>query len=696
MFPKPVNDQVEWQGLTDLHASLLERGMLNEALALFKVERSRLPPIDRADAALSFLEHVKTCTSLPEDRATWAQVELNIYLAQGLFEKRAAEKGEAEFKKAEGLLDVWVTLTGHPSKDRLSLYLDIQLLRLQYNAIEDPVTYFDESVKLLEVMKACHHTSTVVCYGHAIAAANELDLSGRTDPYRSYFFKLHLEREHFQEFVLEDIRTLFADYGTKFLKSTNNVLDILKALEWLDGFVEKYKDFDLPIKLSDLNNWRKMAYIRLGDREREAQAVAEIEKVKSSIPIEIGRLVGVRQSKSAQTNRSSTFESKAESDFPLDLAEDNFYTEWYDTAGNSEAKKATAMRVLLRWMSADIEEMRLNEQEVRSILGDTEGDKNVYVVDKLGSLSPDDVFALLYMQREDSELVPIDADIWKTKAMVLDLWLARSAESPVNGRQHLRLVLQEIRKDSVCKSHVPSHIKILEIERCLAMVDEMPPRVKERFVQETPGWQGGIADQCMLYVIHSNEIDSSEVGSTLDRGLYECRQSIRGYKAHGEVLCLAMRRRMLAELCVFKIHWMLRRPESNTLDSGLISLRDEGLRRLEEADTFFTLRREESTWSSNFEGLEDRERVTLLENSWRLPQIAIQILISSKEEPNEDIREQIWKWVQRSKARSLAMTTGVGESIPSALLRQIMLSDKCRPLYKRMILLQEKIQAAPL
>ena len=100
---------------------------------------------------------------------------------------------------------------------------------------------------------------------------------------------------------------------------------------------------------------------------------------------------------------------------------------------------------------------------------------------------------------------------------------------------------------------------------------------------------------------------------------------------------------MLAELCVFKIHWMLRRPERSVLDSGLASLQNEGLRCLEEADIFFTLKREESTWSSNFEGLEDRERATLLENSWRLPQIAVQLLNSGTEQPNEDIREQIWE-----------------------------------------------------
>ena len=52
---------------------------------------------------------------------------------------------------------------------------------------EDSDIYFDEGVKFLEVMKACHHASTSVCYGHATAAANTLDMSGFSKSYRSYF-----------------------------------------------------------------------------------------------------------------------------------------------------------------------------------------------------------------------------------------------------------------------------------------------------------------------------------------------------------------------------------------------------------------------------------------------------------------------------------------------------------------------------
>lgn len=84
--------------------------MLNEALALFRIERSRLPPIERPDAVLDFISHVEEHTSLSPERSAWVEVELRTYLAQSLYERREAEDGAAEFQKADELLDRWCSL----------------------------------------------------------------------------------------------------------------------------------------------------------------------------------------------------------------------------------------------------------------------------------------------------------------------------------------------------------------------------------------------------------------------------------------------------------------------------------------------------------------------------------------------------------------------------------------------------------
>lgn len=68
-IPKPDHQILAWQGLTDLRISLPKRGQLNEAVSLFRVERTRLPPIERADATMWFLEQTKEYTPLKPERA---------------------------------------------------------------------------------------------------------------------------------------------------------------------------------------------------------------------------------------------------------------------------------------------------------------------------------------------------------------------------------------------------------------------------------------------------------------------------------------------------------------------------------------------------------------------------------------------------------------------------------------------------
>lgn len=61
-----------------------------------------------------------------------------------------------------------------------------------------------------------------------------------------------------------------------------------------------------------------------------------------------------------------------------------------------------------------------------------------------------------------------------------------------NSRQYLKAILQEIRKDSVCASQMPLDMKISELEKCMSMVEELPPRVKENIGQQTASWHGSI------------------------------------------------------------------------------------------------------------------------------------------------------------------------------------------------------------
>lgn len=96
-IPKP--SQFAWQGLTDLQDSVLERGMLNEAFGLYKVERRVL---ERPDAVLS-LQGSHRDPDFGGRRAFClaSGVEIShVYLAQSLHERHEVENGKLELPKA--------------------------------------------------------------------------------------------------------------------------------------------------------------------------------------------------------------------------------------------------------------------------------------------------------------------------------------------------------------------------------------------------------------------------------------------------------------------------------------------------------------------------------------------------------------------------------------------------------------------
>lgn len=697
MIPKPNHETLAWQGLTDLRVSLLERGMLNEAVSLFKVERSRLPPTERADATLCFLERSKGYTSLTKERSIWVEAELRIFLAQSLYERREAGRGETEFQTAEELLDCWCKLSNYTNKGTLTPCLDIKLLRLRYHGNDDLKIHFNESVQLLENLKECCHTSTVACYHQATEAAYELALEDTSGNYQAQFILLHQEQEAYQEMVLEDIRSLLFDQQDFFQYAARNVTDIRKALEWHDNFLERDEGFNLPNGLMGIHRVRKVAYQQLGNPERMAQEDAEVKKLENAVPERIGSLVGVRRATAGSSLQSqSNGDSKAELRFALDIEEDNFFTNWYHTINDTERRRHLAFTVLLEWMMMDLRSGVIAGHEVFAILAIQDGDKDhTSLAQTLKAISPDEIFTMLYLQGTGKENIPTRPDAWKARFKVLESWLARDSGSMNNSRQYLKAILQEIRKDSVCASQMPLNMKISELEKCMSMVEGLPPRVKENIAQQTASWHGSIADHIHLHCFRCpDQFSSDEIGSYIARAEAECQRSTMEYQAKGEAVCAAMRQRLAAELCVMKIHWLHRRQGKALKETDVEIIRETGLQNLEHAESFFASKRQETTWDRDLEALEQRERATYAENSWRVAQIAMQLLNAGNVEADEFRKVEMWIWVQRSKARSLATSMGLGGAIPETLLKDVLASDKCRFMYEKMVSLQSQIQSA--
>ena len=146
----------------------------------------------------------------------------------------------------------------------------------------------------------------------------------------------------------------------------------------------------------------------------------------------------------------------------MDIEEDNFFTEWYHTIGDTEPRRYLAFKKLLEWMIMDLKTGVIAGHEVLSILAIQGGDKDyTSLAQKLEAIPPDEAFAMLYLQSMGKEDIPISPDAWKARSEVLENWLSRDSGLMNNSRQYLRAVLQEIRKTSVCASEMPLDIKFI-------------------------------------------------------------------------------------------------------------------------------------------------------------------------------------------------------------------------------------------
>lgn len=159
-IPKPTMIQIPHQGLTDLRQSLIQRGMVVEALQIFRVEFRCLPSEEQCEALTEMTNSLKRFACLGEERLLWEEADL-CYQMASVWEVRGEQdtiKVWAKIRAAEELLEEWCKLrklTEPSDKDALKLSLKIRLLINKLTLEADPLTCFTEGKRLLERMKSC-------------------------------------------------------------------------------------------------------------------------------------------------------------------------------------------------------------------------------------------------------------------------------------------------------------------------------------------------------------------------------------------------------------------------------------------------------------------------------------------------------------------------------------------------------------
>lgn len=413
------------------------------------------------------------------------------------------------------------------------------------------------------------------------------------------------------------------------------------------------------------------AYLLLGERENARIAQAESDKWKPYI----SKLFGPNVSLSHPVECGETISHEFLETTLVSSEEDCFYTEWNIFSDSGETEEETASRLLLKWMKED--GLRLKQDELVAILQldcpsgavqHTSTPSNL-VREELAEITERALYLRLYWNNGQ----PVSSSVWSNRFAALNTWLRRPSRSPRNGRHYLLWKLQELRGLGFYTHRVDPGIFMTEARRCLALLPTLADPVRELLKTAAADWNSKIA----LGILQSLQLsDNNEPNRTLmllDEAQECCFLAINGFSKTGHGSPAVMQQIEYAYICCLKI------AHGSTIPKQERSrLRDLGLESLRSVDNWVSYYRAGLSWSSDLKSLQLGEIFTkkqqglTLVKAWTFTQLAVSLLasdINDGDSDDENTRRDMWNWVQKSKARSLAEAMGLNSVDPRVQLK---------------------------
>jgi hypothetical protein len=248
--------RMPWSVLHSLRRSLTTRGMITEAISLFRVELNRTPPNDN-DREPMFEEVLSDVADLPTSRGR-DLMEANIRL-QWMTTYLALQNGSRaweEMTRSEEAFNRWCDEFNIVNKDAV-FYLQAlnceQLSLLPNHTIK--LKYAEEYA---ERMEAVSSTKTGECLSIATESAITIFRTTQKPEDLAKYFALHKRLEVFDELITEDLCDLVRHHNDLISVTLETMVDRQKALEWADAFLKTYKHFKAPGELQSLHSYRAL------------------------------------------------------------------------------------------------------------------------------------------------------------------------------------------------------------------------------------------------------------------------------------------------------------------------------------------------------------------------------------------------------------------------------------------------------
>ncbi|KAH7399640.1 CHAT domain-containing protein [Pyrenochaeta sp. MPI-SDFR-AT-0127] len=701
-----------WNGLHDLRRSLTSRGMFNEANALFRVELNRTPLESREPVIEEFLKAIVDFpTSSGRDliesivRLQWASSYVLVH---------DLPNAKAEIEKSESALNRWCAEFNVG---------DIYAVPTLHALICEKLNFiFDHAVKLevaeafIQILEKCGSSKTGSCLSTAAESAFALFQSTGKDEYLSKHFALHKRLVQFDEEETEDLCDLILHRNSLTTVTNKNMIDRQKSLEWITGFFKRYSYFASPAEIESLHRQRALL-LRGLQRLEEAKEADDIADKLNAMGPSLGKWLNMSVINAIAPG------SAAHSSLAADIEDeegDFFYLAWLSAADDLNKIANIVVDFLLDWSFDDYLKGHLTIQDLQKIinipehhLSDVHGTDGAKRVKEIKANERGNLLSFLVPPDEKTELS--QSDRWTSMAD----WLSNAPKGQKNKRSFCLLMLHHARQYYFSEKDFWS-LRITETLQVLDLYAKIPEFMREITRTCFSSWLTALAFTYHAKLGGMPDLsDPAVYGLLLEAEKYN-NMAIEELQSNYLQSSLANQQRLGAQICILKIRGLEQQLEQQSksaydsqqqekvndatahrvsvapevVEEEITTLRNIGLEKIKKTEQIYTDSELESSWLDGIDGVEHRQRISQFHVSILTVHTAINLLLTGQQRTSQEAVNEVWRWVQKFKARSLARTIGMRSAIPPGLLKLILASDDARPIYEEMLDLLERIKVA--
>ncbi|KAK8064412.1 CHAT domain-containing protein [Apiospora phragmitis] len=689
-----------WSGLHELRRSLCARGMMKEANAVFRVELNRTPIEDREPVVEEFLS-VLAGVLEARDRSYFEAI-VRLQWANTLVMLQNVCRALEEMDRSEAAFNAFCDL--YDIIDRASTPHMQSLEYEKLSCIQDPVEKLRKTEFLAGRFEKMEGSKAGSCLSDAADLAN-LFFKFTSDPaFQDKYFDLQARLEIYDETVSQDIADLVQHRNSLISVTLSTTVDRQQSLEWIDGFLQRHSYFTAPAILASLYKSQAMLFRSLRRMHEASEADKKVAELDTCGPSSIG---GWAHYRSAPAVLPSHDPDSATREEPNDeVIDEQFFWPWRNWMRGETQTDTTTVDILWEWSLDDVAAGRLAAQDFRAMMGITDPDikfdvspRGVAEIAKaVGSERVDELASLIY---------PKSPEVTASQEAQYERICKWLMSEPPKGLREKRLfclvMLRESRQAHFAQQNMLDR-RLRELRQLLELDKILPSIIRETFPRNRASWVGAMSMTLVAQLAPVADFTGDAPSRTLLEAERWNEDALEEHLHVNDRVSYAVFQRVGAQICLMKIFRLQQlarspgtMPESTAATTEEIkTLQAIGIRKVEESDAILSRKEINASWSDGLDSVAHRQDLTRFYGSAFTAIAAITLYLSHKEDLSTDAAGNIWSWVQKYKARSLARTIGVRSYDPPELINSIMQSTETRAMYEEMLSLKERTEDADL